>query len=238
MMRQAFVVIAGGRDEGARSFVDRYADRDTCLMTPRHLSQSGWNYRVGKAGHSTAMIGTSSLAAREIAGVLTRIPCVTAYDLPHIAPEDRNYVATEMTAFLLAWLTELECPIFNHPTPQCLSGPCWPHEKWVQTAARIGIPTASSRRRIRFSQESIGAARPECGGAMVTVVGGRHIGAVDGALGRAARALADAAGAELLTVRFSDRESGAHFLDASHWVDLRNNETAEAVLQSLRNAKR
>jgi hypothetical protein len=236
--RKKLVVVAGDWDLVARSFVERYADRGACLMTPRDLSQAGWSYRVGSPSDSTAMIAGRPLPACEIAGVHTRLPCVTARDLPHIAVADRAYVAEEMTAFLLAWFTELERPALNPPMPQCLAGPYWPQEKWVHTAAQLGIATAPSHRRICFSQDSASVADSGGDGAAVTVVGGKEIGNVDRALHAAARALADAAKAGLLVVRFSNRKPGARFLGASHWADLGEPEIAEAVLQWFRNAKR
>jgi hypothetical protein len=236
--RKKLVVVAGDWDLVARSFVQRHADRGACLMTPLDLSQAGWSYRVGSPSDSTAMIAGRPLRACDIAGVQTRLPCVTARDLPHIALADRAYVAEEMTAFLLAWLTELERPALNPPTPQCLTGPYWPQEKWVHTAAQLGIATAPSHRRIRLPQDSASVADPDRDGAAVTIVGRREIGNVDRALSAAARRLADAARAALLVVRFSSREPGARFLGASHWADLGEPEIAEAVLQWFRNAKR
>lgn len=238
MRRKAFIVIASSWDGPAQSFAARYADLGVRLMTPEDLSRSGWNYRVGQAPRSTARIGEDVLSAEDIAAVLTRIPCVTAHDLPHIAPADRTYVAAEMTAFLLAWLTELKCPLINRPTPRCLSGPDWPPEKWVQTAARIGIPTDTTRRQIRLSNKPVEVTCPEHKGATATIVGRRCIGTVDHELGQAALALMEAAGTELLVVRFSGPQSGARFMEANHWADLADRETGEAVFQRLRDAKK
>jgi hypothetical protein len=234
--RKTFVVIASSSDAPAQSFVKRYADRGVCLMTPSDLSQSGWRYPVGQASGSTVKIGGNSLSARDIAGILIRIPRVTINDVPYIAPPDQSYVAAEMTAFLLAWLKELECPVINLPTPRCLSGPGWSRAKWVQTATRIGIPTDPSRRQIRFSAEPVDVSCPEHTGVTVTIVGQKSIGPVDQDLQRAARALADAAGTELLVVRFSKPGPGARFLDANHWIDLGDREIGEAVLQCLQAA--
>jgi hypothetical protein len=237
----AFLVIAGRRDLAARDFASRYADRGVRLMTPHDLSQSGWTYRVGDAAKSTAMIGGRALGARDIAAVLTRIPCVSVDDLPHIAPDDRAYVAAEMTAFLLAWLAELDCPRINRPTARCLSGPAWSQETWVHTAARIGIPTETPRRHVRLSEAPASTAPirgedPAERNATVTVIGRRCIGAVDRNLKRAAGALAGAAGTELLVVRFSGPDADAHFVDAHHWADLDDRNTGAAVLRCLNEA--
>jgi hypothetical protein len=243
MSGKAFIVIAGRGDVAARDFAARYADRGVRLMTPRDLSQSGWSYRVGDAAGSTVANGGRVLEARGIAAILTRLPYVSVDDLPHIAPVDRAYVAAEMTAFLLAWLAALECPRINRPTAQCLSGPAWSQETWVRTAARIGLPTEALRRHVRLSQEpgsnpSVDADGVAAHGASVTVVGRRCIGAVDRNLKRAARALADAAGTELLFVRFSGPDADARFLHAHHWANLDSRETDAAVWQCLNEAVR
>jgi hypothetical protein len=103
----------------------------------------------------------------------------------------------------------------------------------VQTAARLGIPTGSPRRQIRLSNAAIDAAY-DTGGATATIAGRRCIGAVDKELARAARALADAAGTDLLVVRFSGRDAGARFIEAHHWAELGDRATGEAVFRCLR----
>jgi len=40
-----------------------------------------------------------------------RLPAVLATDLPHILISDRDYVASEMTAFLVYWLNALGKPV-------------------------------------------------------------------------------------------------------------------------------
>jgi hypothetical protein len=134
------VVVASHWDSAAQSFVERRTAHSVHLMTPNDLSQVGWSHRLGDAAGSTAVIAGRQISALDVAGVVTRLPSVAERDLPYITPVDRAYVAAEMNAFLLSWLTELKCPLLNRPSPQCLSGPYWRPEKWVQTADRLGIP--------------------------------------------------------------------------------------------------
>jgi hypothetical protein len=42
-----------------------------------------------------------------------------------------------MKAFLLSWLSQLNCLVFNRPTPLCLSGPSWRPEQWTYAAAQL-----------------------------------------------------------------------------------------------------
>ena len=115
MTASFFLVFASRVDTAAKNFAAA-AGSNVRLMTPADLSQPGWRFRLGDAAGSTAVLGGEPVPASAIAGVLTRLPSVTDHDLTHIAPSDRAYVAAEMTAFLLAWLTALKCPLVNRPT--------------------------------------------------------------------------------------------------------------------------
>lgn len=225
------IVLASGHDPTAETFVEQHGDQGVCMMTPADLSCVGWRHHLGDVENGTAVAAGRELSLRSITGVLTRLPWIAEYDLPHIVRGDRAYVATEMSAFLLSWLSELKCPVLNRPTPQCLSGPFWTHEKWVHTADRLGIPVTAVQRDIRLFGAACPTADGDPGGATVTIVGHRNVGTVDQDLTQQARALADAAGVDLLAVRFSRATRGAAFLDAKLWPDLVDGEVAHAVLE-------
>jgi len=101
---------------------------------------AGWRQSLGGVDGDAAVVEGKRVPQKEITGVLTRLPCVFEQELVDITPDDRRYVAAEMTAFLLFWLSRLKCPVLNRPTPTCLSGPYWRREKWIHVAARVGIP--------------------------------------------------------------------------------------------------
>ena len=223
-------MLASRRDAPAARLAARETDAGVRLMTPQDLSQEGWTFRLDDPAGMTAVLAGRPLRVAAIAGVVTRLAGVTEDDLPHIAPEDRSYVAAEMNAFLLAWLTSLACPVVNRPTPQCLSGPHWRQERWVIAAERLGI---AARPVVRRASDGIGPAADRRGH-IVTVVGSRHFGADDGALAERAHALADAAGVELLAVEFDGPRRDARFVDASLWPDLRDGAVADAMLALVR----
>jgi hypothetical protein len=168
------------------------------------------------------------VAVEEITGVLTRLPCVFDQELVEIVPGDRAYVAAEMTAFLLSWLSELKCPVLNRPTPTCLAGPYWRPERWAREAARSGIPVRPVHRRFAPG-EPPPAEGTMSGSSTVTVVGDRCLGAVEEAQAFQARRLADLAGIDLLSVSFH----GADFLRADIWVDLAADGVADAIFGFL-----
>ena len=119
-------------------------------------------------------------------------PAVIPEELPWIDVADRSYVAAEINAFLVAWLASLPCPVVNRPTPRSLCGPGWDRLHWKAAAARVGAPWYSPRDE-RTS---------EIDDHLVVVCGHACVGAHSRSERRFARALAEAAGVDLLGVRF------------------------------------
>jgi hypothetical protein len=114
------------------------------VVVPAHLSQPGWLYQVGCAANARLVTSKGILMASQLSGVLTRTARASPAELPHIDSDDREYVASEMTAFLAALLNELPCPLFNPPAPNCLWGPSWPRDRWARMAAAEGLPVCRS----------------------------------------------------------------------------------------------
>lgn len=229
-------ILAHRGDTVAQALVERWADHDARLLSPEDLSVEGWRYRPGDVVSSTAMVGQERVACRDLDAALTRLPWVFEQDLPYIVPEDRSYVAAEMSAFLLAWLSELQCPVVNRPTPNCLAGPLWRRERWAQVAVNLGISVAPVPRRV-ISLDGASAAADAAGatphGAALTVVGNAVIGAAPDELASHARTLARAAQADLLVVQFDGFDRDARFVSASPWPDLAEPAVAAAVLARL-----
>ena len=176
-------VVADRYDAAAEALIRRWGAYDAHLLSSEDLSTAGWCHRLADTGVSTAVIDGRVICTSKITGVLTLLPWVTADQLIHIIPEDRAYVAAEMTAFFVSWLSELTCPVLNRPTPTCLAGPGWRPEQWVHAAARMEIPICPIRRSVTLAAEPL----PEDAVAdppptFVTVVGERWLGEVDGAL--------------------------------------------------------
>jgi hypothetical protein len=226
------VVVASRHDGVVGRLAERWAAHgEVALLTCEDLSSAGWCHPVGAAGRSTAVVGGRVVAVEEISGVLTRRPYIVEHELGHIVPVDRAYVAAEMTAFLLSWLSSLACPVLNRPTPSGLSGPNWWPEQWTYAAARFGLPVRPVRRRAALPDSARVAADPSP--PTVTVVGERCLGQVDPALAAQARRFARAVGVDLLALRFSGPEPGAVFLGTDLWPDVSAPEVADAVFEYL-----
>ncbi len=237
------IILAGEQDEVARDLAGRWRSFDGHLLTPKDLSQSGWCHRPGSGAtacrnatpanfddQNVAVIGGRTVLTGRIDGVLTRLPCVHEWELVHIVPGDRAYVSAEMTAFLLSWLSQLNCPILNRPTPTCLSGPGWRQEQWIHLATRLGIPADPVERHAKLGEEaSVETAPDPC--EIVTVVGQRCFNALDESQAVHARRLAAAAGVGLLALHFRVSDNGSSTLRSVHlWPDISSSEIAGAIL--------
>lgn len=227
------IIVAARNDMSARELAARWSAQDAVVLTPAGLSQRGWRHQLGSPENSAAVVGGRVVAPGQITGVLTRTWGVDTDELTHIIPEDRQYVTMEMTAFLLSWLTSLDCPVVNRPTPSCLSGPGWRNEQWVRRAAQLSIPVRSVTRRTVLGQEPA-AAHFYQNTVAVSIVGTRSFGEADERLHLHARLLADSAGVELLVAYFSSAQADAELVGASVWVDVRVPEIADAILEYLK----
>lgn len=211
------LVLASEWDQQAAELVHSWPHAR--LLTPADLSLSGWVYRSSVPEAATIVVSGEPLPVSEISGVFTRLPQVMPQELLRIVPTDRGYVAAEMQAFLVAWLTALRCPVVNRPSPQCLAGPAWGRERWVYEAAALGMPTVEIARN---SEKSVLApAITE----VVTVVGDTILGAPENELRAHAAQLARRTELTALAVSFED---GA-FHSASAWIDIADAAVVEAL---------
>lgn len=223
------VVVANLQDKVAAWLVDRWRPQGAVLLTCADLSASGWRYCFPASQPSQVNAGGKVIASPEITGVLTRMPCVYEQELGHIVAGDRPYVASEMTAFLLAWLSSLTCPVLNRPVPACLAGPNWRSEQWIALAAKLDIPERPVHRSASGNSSSL---NPEslC---EVIVVGERCFGDAAPQLFDYACLLAQAARVDLLAVYFAGPAPGSALVDASVWPDLAHPQLADAALELL-----
>ena len=227
------VVVASVSDQQAAAAVERWraAGVDATILTCHDLAQPGWRWSLDD-GASALVIGGRSVAACDVTGVVTRLACVTAFELPFVRPIDREYAASEMHAFLLALLASLRCPVINRPTPEGLCGPTWSVEQWVALAARaqVGVRPAVRREYAGGMVIDLPIHGPR---RVIQVVGDRAFGAPSDRHAQAAVAVARAAGAELLRTWFEADGDTPAFIDADSWIDLSDPEIAEAVLERV-----
>jgi hypothetical protein len=209
------LVLASRFDAEAASVTERLAGRGVRLVTCRDLSRSGWRLRPGDPRSATASVGEQEVTAGEIDGVVLRLPYVDPAELGHIREVDRDYVAAEMHAFLVAWLFALRERTLNVASPGNLGGPAWPRPRWLRLASGLGIAVAAAEVRDP---------------AIVSVVAGRAVGGGSLDLARAAEQMARQAGTGLLRVIFDRSSSEARLAGADCWPDLASAPVVEALL--------
>jgi hypothetical protein len=198
-------VVASAHDPVARSLVRNWASADAVLVSAEDLTSQGWVFRTGDPAGGSLVAEGQRVPVRSLRAVVTRRPAVVAEELPWIDRADRVYVAAELNAFLVAWLSALTCPVVNRPSAVSLSGPGWGPARWE----RAGVSRAAD-----CSHE-------------VVVCGSACFGARGESEAAAALELARRAGVELLGVRFSDDGMPA---GASELPRLDSDEVRQALL--------
>lgn len=222
------LVVASISDHQASAAVERWrrGGVDAAILTCHDLAQPGWRWSLD--GDCELVVGGHRVAPGALTGVITRIACVTSYELPFVVEQDREYAASEIHAFLLALLTGLPCRVVNPPTLDGLCGPVLSQEQWVRLAAGARVAVRPAVRREYAGGLVIDA--PYAGDRRVIhVVGERAFGAPSERHERAAVAVAKAVGAELLRTWFDSDAPAPTFVDADTWVDLSDPDVADAV---------
>lgn len=212
-------VLAHPRDAAAARFVTAWRSHGARLIVPRDLSRPGWRLYVGGRGEEWFVAEGERLPVRDLRGVLSRLPHIDAAALDHLHENDRSYIASEMTAFLLGWLASLRCPVLNRPTASSMLGPGVSEDHLPFLAAQAGV-------------ELTPADRPASRCAM-TVVGQRCFGAGDAALVQAAHRVARAARVELATVHFDAPTAPARLTGVELLVDTDDAAIGRAVVERL-----
>jgi hypothetical protein len=220
------VVVGSSYDDRARKIAAHWGTQCAAMLTAEDLCKPGWSLSIPETDYGRAVIGGEVVQSTRISGILTLRPCVFPEELLNIRSEDRQYVAAELTAFLLAWLTMQPCRVFNRPVAPCLAGPNWRPEQWIYAAESLGIPVQMRHRHVPNGGDSEAASNEE-EAVEITTVGNRCFGCDDPVLETWAMQLAREAKVELLSVCFS--RGGHRFLSANPWPAL----TAPAILTAV-----
>ena len=191
---------------------------EVVVISPRDLSCAGWHLAVGDPAASVLSAAGRHLRPDMIAGVITRIGWVAPDELFWVEASDREYVAAEMSAFMLAFLDQFPCVVLNRPCPMCLAGPLPRPAVWRSEAARAGFALAPPG--------LVGDWR-------ISVVGGRCLGTADPELARSAETLAGALGAGLLALELAGDAAAPRFVAGHPFVDLTDPAIAAAAVAAI-----
>lgn len=209
-------VLASELDSEAQSVVADWSACGAALLSARDLTTAGWEYRPADPASGVAVVGGRRIPVANLQGVLTRRPAVLSEELTWVDPGDRQYVAAETNAFLVAWLSSLPCPVVNRPTTTSLCGPAWDELHWRSAAAGAGVEWAD-----RDDDSAV---------QRVVFCGERCFFATTDKQKEIAHALAHAADVDLLSVSFRGNRVWA----ASVAPPLDNPELREHLIDQLR----
>ena len=229
------VVVGSRHDPGACEIVQQWERWGAALLSCEDLSASGWRYSPSDHAASRAVVSGQVIPDAAIRGVLVRRPWILQQELTWIAAADREFVAAEMSAFLLAWLSQLPCPVLNRPRGSSLCGPNWQPQQWAHMAANVGFPVEPSRwqvppsARAKVEETSDRALQS----VEAVVVGDRCLGDVNDDQAANAKNLAAAAGVALLAVFFGHANGRSRFVAANAMPDLKDSRVADAVREYL-----
>ncbi|WP_224371807.1 hypothetical protein [Hyalangium versicolor] len=232
------LVLASRYDLPARKLVQRWTEHGAALVTPDDLCAPGWRYDDGPAEELRALIGGVPLRAADLRGVYVRLPAVTEGELALIRGEERAYVAAELTAFLLAWLTRLPCSVINRPRANSLAGPAWRPEQWLHAANREGLPVVPLRRSTSVPGTYAPGEEPTQPGMQVTVVGQTCLGEASPEGRESALRLARAAEVEVLAVQLTGPWHAPAVAGAHVFPDPCDPPVADALLTLLLEGER
>jgi hypothetical protein len=240
------IVLASRFDVGACSLVRRWAGFNARLLTCECLSRRGWTWQPEAPERASLVLDGEIVSIGSIKGAVSLLAGVGPSELPYVIESEREYVASEIMAFLLAWLSSLPCYVINRPTPLCLAGPRLHHEEWLREAARVGLAILPTTRRVvSFAERS----PPEFGSppnsealvrptaATVSVVAGRFVPTdnrpIEEAIASSVCRLASATHAGILTANFVDVGGELLFAGAAPFVDVSIDGIADAMLDAF-----
>jgi hypothetical protein len=212
------LLLAHDHDIAARKLASLWGD-DAILLTPAELHAERMLLRVDPQGNARAEIRSRP----EVTSVLTRLAGIGPTDLWHVDPQDLHYAASELEAFLRAWLGAWTGPVVNRPSTTCLNGPGWRPEQWAVAATQVKFDVSPVRRRVALHAAPDPVPSPTL--TQVTVVGDRWFGPVRDGVGRRLCSLAVAAGCTVLEAAL-DEDTLAHL---SAWPDVAAPDVADAL---------
>jgi hypothetical protein len=220
-------VLAHSGDPVARMLAGAWPDGGARVLTPATLPAWGLSWQLGPGGVSACGAKPPGRDSHfEFGGVVSLLDVVSPTDLPGVTPGDRDYVASEMTAFLAAWLRAIPCPKLNPPSLVSLSGDMHP-VLWRAHALDCGMRAAA----FDPSDGAEPAASDDGEEQMsVTVIGDRAIGTLDQTAIALARALAASARLPMLTVTMRRTPSGYAFDAATARPNMADPAITDAVV--------
>jgi hypothetical protein len=229
------LILAHESDASARALASRWGS-EALLLTVADLHRARWCLELDQDGRARTGLASAAGTPLPVDGVVNRLGVITPADLPRVHPEDRQYAAAELTAFMLAWLDASPVPVLNRPGAGSLNGPAWYPEQWAAAAVAVGLQVPGIRRRVALAAAGGCPAPDPARGdvASARVVVGTCFGDVHPAVGERLCELARFAGTPLLAATVEGHGPAARVRNLSVWPDLADPVVSDAVAAALR----
>jgi hypothetical protein len=212
----------GGRRTLGLAHNDVPGDCEVTVLEPSGLSMPGWTHDPETPREDRLVAGGEYYRAGRLTAVITALDAVERFDLPHVRTEDRDFVASEMTAFLRSWLRTLDCPVLDPPTTLALSGAASDRAVWSKATAALAVA------------DQLAIPVPRMRTHAVTVVAGKVIGPAPEPAATTALSLAQAASVTAARLTLTDDARDPALCDATPWWHAPSRPALRALLAYAR----
>lgn len=195
----------GGRRTFGLARDDVPGDWGVTVLEPSGLSMPGWAHDPESPREDRLVVGGEDYGVGRLTAVITVLDAVEPFDLPHVRTEDRDFVASEMTAFLRSWLQTLDCPVLDPPTALALSGAASDRAVWSKATAALAVADWQAIHVPRMRTHA------------VTVVAGKVIGPAPEPAATTALSLTQAAGVTAARLTLTDDTHDPALCGATPW---------------------
>ncbi len=137
------LIIASNLDDQAKQLKAKWENDSIALLSVNDLTSPGWEISSDNFLRSRFIAEGNVWSVKEITGIINILPVISPYELFKIVAEDRQYVASELNAFLFYFLTKFKCPILNKPSAFNLSGPFIKQAEWLKECVKVSLPVYS-----------------------------------------------------------------------------------------------
>lgn len=134
------VITCSNLDDNVKLLKAKWPNNNALLLSVNDLTSPGWEVSSQDFSQSKFVAEETIWPVTDIEGIINLLPAIAPYELFKIVEEDRDYVASELNAFLFYFLSKMKCPFLNKLSMFNLSGPFIKPEEWIMECRKAGIP--------------------------------------------------------------------------------------------------
>lgn len=137
------LIVASNLDDQAKLLRAKWPIGKAILLSVDDLTSPGWEISSTNFSQSRFVAEGSTWSVKDVTGIINILPVISPYELFKIIKEDRQYVASELNAFLFYFLSKFQCQFLNKPSAFNLSGPFVKHDEWIKECIKASLPVYS-----------------------------------------------------------------------------------------------